>query len=152
MAKTFNLLNGHSFVFIATVIVSLLLIIAYMVIAPEPNMPYNFNPFPATAPVDLPDPSRHTDTCWDKLTPCDAEGMCSSCSLDEYKCQTVTKSQADKKHFHFNGINVPEGKWCVPKDDNPNPVCNEHTGRWTCLFVKEYCSLINNGKCLVLEM
>lgn len=146
MTKTFNLLNGHSFVFIVVVVVSLIVISLYMIIAPEPNVPYNFDPFPKTAPVDLPDPAHHTDTCWNKLTPCDDEGMCSACSRSEYKCLSVSKKDGEKKRYHFNGINVPEGKWCVPKDDNPNPVCNEHTGRWTWVFDQEYCAEINNGK------
>lgn len=147
MGKTrLSVFNSHTSTFLSVVLVSVLLISVYMMIAPEPGVPYNFDPFPKEAPVDLPDPSRHTDTCWNKLTPCDEEGMCSACSLGEYKCLHVTKEEGEKKRYHFNGINVPEGKWCVPKDDNPNPTCNEHTGRWLWVFDEEYCAKVNNGK------
>lgn len=150
---TINLLNTNVYIFIVIVVLGVIVISIYMMIKPEQNpVPYRFNPFPKIAPTDLPDPARATDNCWNKLTPCDQFGNCSACSGQEYKCTNVTKEQADSKHFHFNGINVPEGNWCLPKDNNPNPQCNQYTGRQLWVFDQEYCAnKSSNGQCWKCE-
>ena len=140
-----SLLNNHIFVFIAVVIISLVIISTYNMIAPEHSTPFNFDPFPKETPSKLPDPSRQTDTCWNKLTMCDSSGECSACSSGEYKCTTISKDEADRKFYHYNGINVPAGKWCLPKDNNPNPICNSFTGRWLWTFDPEYCASVGSG-------
>ncbi len=140
-----SLINNHVFVFVAIVIIGIVLISVYMMIKPEKSTPFYFSPFPTESPSSLPDPSRPTDTCWNKLTPCDSEGQCSACSLDEYHCVTVTQEQEDQKYYHFNGINVPKGKWCLPKDGNPNPVCNTFTGKWLWVYDPEYCAIVSPG-------
>ena len=137
-----SLLNTHVFVFISVIIITVIIISIYNMIAPESSMPFNFDPFPKQTPSRLPDPSHQTDTCWDRLTPCDSSGECSSCSESEYKCVSVSKGEADRKFYHFNGINVPTGKWCLPKDNNPNPICNSYTGRWIWSFDPAYCASI----------
>src|SRR5690606_33590664 len=79
-------------------------------------------------------------------------GNCSSCSASEYKCQNVTQSQSDSKFFHFNGINVPKGQWCLPKDTNPNQNCSEYAGRRIWVFDPEYCAdKSTNGQCWKCE-
>lgn len=145
MKKNISLLNEHLFTFVAIVIIFSILISIYMMIAPEKSRKINFSPFPKVAPTDLPDPSRPTDNCWNQLTPCDSHGDCSACSMDEYECKTVTKEEADNKFYHYNGINVPEGKWCLPKDHNPAP-CNTYTGRYVWVFDEEYCNSVTPGK------
>lgn len=144
--QTITLLNEHVFTFIAVLIIGAIVISIYMVIAPEKDSSFNFSPFPKIAPTQLPDPNRPTDSCWNTLTKCDTNGECSACSLDEYECKTVSQEQADAKFYHYNGINVPAGKWCLPKDHNPNPTCNTYTGRYMWVFDPEYCNSITPGK------
>lgn len=148
-----NLFNNHVFVFIAVLIITLLLVCFYNVILPEESVPFNFNPFPKQTPSKLPDPMRNTDSCWNKLTPCSSANDCSACSLGEYHCVAVTKEQAKNNYYHYNGINVPEGSWCLPKDNNPNPVCNMTTGRWVWSFDPAYCASIgsNSSQCWKCE-
>lgn len=146
MAKTFNILNDHVFVFIAVVILGAIFIGIYMSIKPEKTVPYNFTPFPQEAPTDLPDPNHQTDSCWNKLTPCDDAGNCSACSLGNYECVQVSKEQGEQKHYHFNGINVPEGNWCLPKRENKDAQCNLYSGRWLWVFDDEYCNTVTPGK------
>lgn len=145
MAKTINFINEHIFIFVAAVILGALVISVLMVISPEKSMQFNFDPFPKIAPSSLPDPNRQRDQCWDSLTPCTPGGdnECSACSAGEYECVTVGPPGG---HRHFNGINVPEGNWCLPKDKNPaGKICNEYTGRYMWVFDPEYCSQIAPG-------
>lgn len=142
---TISILNKNTFLFIVIVIIGSVLISIYMMVAPEKNIPYNFNPFPQQTPSALPDPSRQTDNCWNKLIPCDSSGQCSACSLGEYECKDVSKEQADNKYYNFNGLTVPEGKWCLPKDNNPDKICNMYTGRWLWTYDPEYCGPKNSG-------
>ena len=138
------LLNNNVFVFVAVIVVVVAILSFYNMVGPETNtVPFNFDPFPKITPSRLPDPSHQTDNCWNKLTACDSAGQCSSCSDREYKCVNVSQGQADRKFYHFNGINVPKGSWCLPKDDNPNPICNSYTGRWVWSFDPEYCASVN---------
>jgi len=152
MAKI-NLLNSHTYVFVTIMIIAIAIISIYAAIGPESDSPsFRMNPFPQMAPTDLPDPNRSTDSCWNKLTPCDEFGNCSACSSQEYKCQDVSKDQANAKFFHFNGINVPEGRWCIPKDQNANNNCNEYSGRWLWVFDPAYCAdKSTNGQCWKCE-
>uniref|UniRef100_A0A6C0EJT5 Uncharacterized protein n=1 Tax=viral metagenome TaxID=1070528 RepID=A0A6C0EJT5_9ZZZZ len=144
MTKTFNVLNEHVFVFLAVVILGAIVISVLLIIAPEKSVKFNFNPFPKIAPTSLPDPNHPTDGCWNKLTPCTpgSDNECSACSLGEYECVTVETDG----HRHFNGINVPKGNWCLPKDKNPaGKVCNEYTGRYLWVFDPAYCNEITPG-------
>ena len=140
-----NLLNSHVYVFILSVLLGIVIISVYSIFKPEETVPYNFDPYPNVAPTDLPDPNRPTDTCWNKLTPCDNFGNCSACSNDEYKCTEVSQEQADNKYYTFNGINVPKGNWCLPADKNPDPQCNLYTGRWIWSYDPAYCNSITPG-------
>lgn len=150
---TVSLLNGHVFVFVSVVILGIILISVYKMVIPEQTVPYNFNPFPNVAPTALPDPSRQEDKCWDKLTSCDLSkpNQCSSCSGGSmsYTCTEVRKGQAKR---HFNGIDVPEGTWCLPNDSNPDPLCNPHTGRWIWTADQAYCEpLTGKNQCWKCE-
>jgi hypothetical protein len=140
-----SLFSKNVFVFIAVVIISAVVVSIYMSIKPEKTTPFNFAPFPKIAPTALPDPDRLTDNCFTKLTPCDENGECSACSLDNYECKTVTKEQAKAKLYHINGMNVPEGKWCLPKDHNPRP-CNSFTGRYLWVDDPAYCNSVTPGR------
>jgi hypothetical protein len=141
MVTTVSLLNSHVFAFIATFIIALIVISIYMMITPEKSTPYNFDPFPTETPSAMPDPSGGTDGCWDKLTACDSNGQCNACDVSQYECKKVDKDNI----YHFNGINVPKGNWCLKKDNNPNPQCNPLTGRWIWTYDPEYCSSHGGG-------
>jgi len=137
---TVSLFNPNTFVFLAVVILGVIIISVYMILIPEQTVPYNFDPFPKVAPTALPDPARAQDSCWNKLVSCDPSkpNQCSSCSGGEmsYECKTIKKG--DTTHS-FNSITVPEGSWCIPKDQNPEPICNAYTGRWLWTYDPEYC-------------
>lgn len=136
-----NILNSHVFVFIAVLLLAIIVFAFYEMIRPENSVPYNFNPIPQLAPTDLPDPAHKTDSCWSKLTPCDSEGQCSACSTGQYKCVQVSEEEADQGYYHFNGITIDRpGSYCLPQDNNPNPVCNLYTGRWLWVYDPAYCS------------
>jgi hypothetical protein len=136
-----NILNTYVYIFIFIIIIGLIILSVYTVFKPDyTSIPYRFDPMPKVAPTSLPDPSRSTDNCWNGLTPCDDFGNCSACSTQNYHCVTVTDTQANNNFYHYNGINVPEGKWCLPKDTNENKNCNEYTGRWIWTFDPEYCA------------
>lgn len=141
---TYSLLNRNTFIFILVMIFTALVLSIYLTLVPEQTMPFNFMPFPKEAPTSLPDPAHHTDKCWDTLTPCDSFGNCSACSSGEYGCVAVDDENAGL--YHFNGISVPAGKWCLPTDNNPQPICNTKTGRWVWTFDEEYCNSVGAGK------
>ncbi len=145
MGVKLNLFNENLFVFLTVIFVGILIISIYMSISPEKSTPYNFSPFPKIAPTALPDPDRPTDNCFNNLTACDQNGQCSACSLDNYECKTVTEDQAKAKLFHINGINVPAGNWCLPKDLNPRP-CNTYTGRYMWVYDPGYCGSVIPGQ------
>lgn len=141
---SYSLLNRNTFIFILVMIFTALVLSIYLMLVPEQTMPFNFMPFPKEAPTALPDPAHHTDKCWDTLTPCDSFGNCSACSSGEYSCVAVDDENAGL--YHFNGISVPAGKWCLPADNNPQPICNPKTGRWVWTFDEEYCNSVGAGK------
>lgn len=135
-----TLLTGNFYVFIIGVLIFLTIIVLYFIIQPSQSIPYNFIPFPEVAPTNLPSPTKSGDTCWTKLTPCDSEGECSSCATGKYKCVQVSQEDADLERYTFNGITVDRaGSFCLPQDNNTNPVCNMYTGRWTWVYDPEYC-------------
>ena len=141
MSETISLINGHVFVFIVVFILSLIIISIYIMITPELDIPYKFDPFPNETPSALPDPTGGVtrDKCFSTLTACDSNGQCNSCDITEYECKNVKTDNM----YSFNGINVPVGNWCLRKDNNPNPQCNPLTGRWIWTFDPDYCG--NHG-------
>jgi len=148
MVKTINLFNTDFFVFILVVIIFIAFFIAYNLIKPEQTIPYNFQPYPNFSPKDIPDINVGSDSCFNKLTKCDVNGDCSSCG-DSFDC---VDSSTDGQYF-MNGISVPQGKYCLPKNNNQN-ACNIHTGRWTWSDDPEYCNIVAGSnqcwKCLCL--
>ena len=148
MVKTINLFNTEIFVFILVVIIFIVFFIAYNLIKPEQTIPYNFQPYPNFSPKDIPDINVGSDSCFNKLTKCDVNGDCSSCG-DSFDC---VDSSTDGQYF-MNGISVPQGKYCLPKNNNQN-ACNIHTGRWTWSDDPEYCNIVAGSnqcwKCLCL--
>ena len=148
MVKTINLFNTEIFVFILVIIIFILFFIAYNLIKPEQTIPYNFQPYPNFSPKDIPDINVGSDSCFNKLTKCDVNGDCSSCG-DSFECR---ESSVDGQYV-MNGITVPQGKYCLPKNNNKN-ACNIHTGRWTWSDDPEYCNIVAGSnqcwKCLCL--
>ena len=118
-------IKKNAYAFLIVVVISLVLIILYHIIKPEYNVGYNFNPFPNIHPSDLPDAETGSGSCFNKLTPCDAEGKCSSCGESNYTCTSVRR----KGEYELNNIQVPKGSWCLPKKENTQS-CNLYTGKW----------------------
>ncbi len=127
-------------IFFLSFLVFLFLIVIYNSLKPEKTVPFSFNPFTQEAPTALPDPTSGTSGCWNKLTPCDSKGECSACDISEYECKNITNEK-----YTFNGINVPQGKWCLPKHRNKETVCNPMTGRWVWTYDPEYCFETGGG-------
>jgi len=138
---TLKFFSRDFFIYISLFILVVLLLSFYNMIIPEKTVQYNFDPFPRETPSSLPDPAGKLDGCWNTLTACDSSGECSACDISKYECKNVTKDGM----YSFNGINVPKGKWCLRKDDNPNPQCNSVTGRWIWSFDPDYCGNLGLG-------
>lgn len=151
-----SIFNTHTFVFVAVCFLTICIVCFYLSVKPEDKMPFYFQPFPSLSPSMLPDPHRNIDTCATKLTSCnnDYNGQCSACTtgntqVSDFQCVTVSADEASRKYYHFNGINVPEGKWCLPKakdEDKLNRMtCNSVTGRWIWTYDPEYCSKVSSS-------
>lgn len=133
------------FNFLFILFIVLILIIFYELIKPENSRPFNFIPFPNIEPKYLPD-AQTASNCFTKLTPCDAQGKCSTCGEENYECINVDIDSS----YTFNNIKVPKGQWCLPKKNN-NKVCNLYTGRWTWVNDPDYCQTSNQcWKCICL--
>lgn len=137
------------FVFITVTIFTLIIMTAYGLIKPEDDVPYNFMAFPSVSPTSLPDANVSPGSCLNKLTPCDVVGRCQTCG-DEFECTDVEVAGT----YTFNDVEVPAGKWCLPKK-NPNQTpCDPYTGRWTWVTNDEDCMPLSGKnqcwKCLCL--
>jgi len=115
--------------------------VSYGLIRPASEMPYNFTAFPSVSPTSLPDANVSPGSCLNKLTACDEVGRCQTCG-DDFECTDVEVAGT----YTFNDVEVPAGKWCLPKQNPDSTPCDPHTGRWTWVTNDQDCPSLNKGK------
>jgi hypothetical protein len=115
-------------VFVAIVILSVFLFMAYDILKPVQNFTTATTLFPTLKPSDIPSFQNTINSCYFNPEPCSGEGddACRACGdSDEFQCVTVSEMD----NIVVNGIKLQPGKWCVPKYSEKR--CNPYTGVWT---------------------
>jgi len=137
------------FIFILVLFVVTILYCIYLIVNPNIDFKrYNFAPFPAIKPPDIPIESFTENVKQDKIQTCASDSDCKN----DYECISVKKGES----VVVDGKQLDEGKWCVPKGKNEKG-CGTYTGRaiwsnsqgrqgWSCVCL--YPELFGGDDCL----
>ena len=132
MVKSINIFSAEVIIFIFVFIFGTMLLILYNIFKPEPEIGYNFEPYPEFSPKNIPDIGE--GSCYTKLTKCTSDGQCPSCP-DDYECQY---SETDGQ-FVINNQSTEAGQYyCLPKKDKTTD-CNKYSGQWTWVNDPDFC-------------